>query len=580
MIKNLIKSELDMDLAIRGVSNQKNIFLLSNYSLTTQIVIINLYVAFFALIFLFLFNFFLFINNQNTKVQKKFIEDRSNLITNYLIKHAIKRPYFFDDSCSGKNIAQRANCEIKINADRNILDNPPELDPTFTQNYIYSNFSDVGINIRIFDHNLINYVDTINVFPVQEEIVILDIESINTLEDERSLNFYTYYQGVYFKLYNLINKYLIIKKLNQIKDEIVITMENIKIIENTSFMHKDQNNNIIINFAQLIKKNDIIYGAVSIKAPLTFDDYNSASKSFLLTNFFLFILTVVSSLSIWFSKSIVSPIRILSKNTELEKIKSIQNKNIILYPNRNDEIGTLSSDIQNMSIDLKKRINEMEEFASDVSHELKNPLAGLKSSIELLKVKKLEDHNRDLLIDNMGKDVDRINILISDISNYTLTGVEISEEAQEKVELVNFLQNFKNSLSNINFKLELKIKEKEIFLLINKNKFMQVIHNILDNASTHIPTNSSILIFTYIKNEHCFIHFVDQGPGIDLEYKDKIFQRFYTDRLKNRNAHSGLGLSISKKIIEELGGSICLIKNPHLDFKGACFEIKLPLKDL
>ena len=80
--------------------------------------------------------------------------------------------------------------------------------------------------------------------------------------------------------------------------------------------------------------------------------------------------------------------------------------------------------------------------------------------------------------------------------------------------------------------------------------------------------------------ERCIIHFVDQGPGIAMEYKDKIFDRFYTDRLKNRKSHSGLGLSISKKIIEELGGSICLIKSPHLGFKGACFEIKLPLKDL
>ena len=179
----------------------------------------------------------------------------------------------------------------------------------------------------------------------------------------------------------------------------------------------------------------------------------------------------------------------------------------------------------------------------------------------------------------MGYDIDRMNILISDIANYTLTGVEISEEAREKVELIRFLDDFKKSLSNIKFKLNLETNEKEIFLTINKNKFIQVIHNILDNSLTHIPKKSSILIFVFIKDQKCIIHFVDQGPGIDLEYKDKIFERFYTDRLKDRNSHSGLGLSISKKIIEDLGGSICLIKSPHLGFKGACFEIKLPLKD-
>jgi K+-sensing histidine kinase KdpD len=105
-------------------------------------------------------------------------------------------------------------------------------------------------------------------------------------------------------------------------------------------------------------------------------------------------------------------------------------------------------------------------------------------------------------------------------------------------------------------------------------------HNILDNSSTYTPLNSSILLFVKLKDEICVIHFVDQGPGVNLEYKDKIFQRFYTDRLKDKNTHSGLGLSISKKIIESLGGSICLIKSPHLEFEGACLEIKLPLKDL
>ena len=288
----------------------------------------------------------------------------------------------------------------------------------------------------------------------------------------------------------------------------------------------------------------------------------------------------MSCLSLLFSKSIVSPIRTLSKNTQLEKIKSAKNKNDILYPNRRDEIGILSSEIKNMTIDLKKRINEIEEFTSDVSHELKNPLAGLKSYIDLLKNKKLDNLKKDLLIRNMGQDIDRMNILISDIANYTLTGVEISEEVLEKVELISLLNDFKNSLSNKNFSLQINTKEKEIFLRINKNKFLQVMHNILDNSSTYTPLNSSILIFVKLKDEICVIHFVDQGPGISLEYKNKIFQRFYTDRLKDRNTHSGLGLSISRKIIESLGGSICLIKSPHSGFEGACLEIKLPLKDL
>ena len=129
-----------MDQAIHGVNNQKNMFILSNYPLTIQIIIINLSAAVLALVFLIIFNVYLLIGSQNIENQKKFIEDKLNLITSYLIKNAIKRPYSFDDSCSGKNIEQRINCEIRINANRNIQDNPPELDPAFTQNYVYSNF--------------------------------------------------------------------------------------------------------------------------------------------------------------------------------------------------------------------------------------------------------------------------------------------------------------------------------------------------------------------------------------------------------------------------------------------------------
>jgi two-component system sensor histidine kinase ChvG len=569
-----------MDQVIHGVNNKKNIFTLSNYSLTAQIIIINLSAAFFALIFLIIFNLYLLINNQNVENQKKFIEDKLDFITDYLVKNAIKRPYSFDDTCSGIIVEKKTNCDLKNTVNKNIQDNPPELDPTFTQKYIYSNFSNVGIIIKVFDDNLTKYADTNNIFPIQEEIIISDIVDVNTLEFKENLNLYTYYKNIYFMLYNYINKNFIINKLKKLKNETIIVIETIKAQQNTSFIYKDVNENIIISFAQPIKKDNRIYGVVSINAPLTFDDDSSASKSLLLTNFFLFFLSIVSCLSLLFSKSIVSPIRTLSKNTQLEKIKSTKNKNNILYPNRRDEIGILSSDIKNMSIDLKKRIDEMEEFTSDVSHELKNPLAGLKSSIDLLKNKKLDNLKKDLLIKNMGQDIDRMNILISDIANYTLTGVEISEEVLEKVELISLLNNFKNSLSNKNFSLQINTKEKEIFLRINKNKFLQVMHNILDNSSTYTPLNSSILLFVKLKDKICVIHFVDQGPGVNLEYKDKIFQRFYTDRLKDKNTHSGLGLSISKKIIESLGGSICLIKSPHLGFEGACLEIKLPLKDL
>ena len=284
-------------------------------------------------------------------------------------------------------------------------------------------------------------------------------------------------------------------------------------------------------------------------------------------------------LSLLFSRSIIKPIKILSYNTQLERDKFSKNKKTISYPDRKDEIGTLSNDIRNMSNDLKKRINQIEEFSADVSHELKNPLTALKSSGDLLKTNKLDGESQKLLINNMVADIDRMNILISDITNYTLTEVEISEEVFEEIELINLLDKLKYSLVDKNYSLIIQSSKKNVFLKINKSKFLQVLYNLFDNSSNYIEIDSEILIYVETIDKECIFHFVDQGPGIDLNYKDKIFERFYTDRIYDGRSHSGLGLSISKNIINSFGGTIRLIKSAHFGFNGACFEIKLPLKD-
>ena len=143
----------------------------------------------------------------------------------------------------------------------------------------------------------------------------------------------------------------------------------------------------------------------------------------------------------------------------------------------------------------------------------------------------------------------------------------------------NFFNDFKISISHKNYSLQIEIPEKEIYLKINKNKFIQVLYNLFDNAESFIPPGSIILLSIKVVEKNCYIYFVDQGPGIPDNYKYKIFERFYTDRDDKIRSHSGLGLSISKNILESFGGKINLIKSPFIGFNGACFEIKLPLKD-
>ena len=574
-----------MDQVIHGVNNSKKNFLLSNYSLKTQIIITNILTALMGLLFIIFLNFYLLISNKNLDKHRKIVTSQLDEITNYLSNNAIKRILTFNDTCnsvseeSNRELA-RIGCDENNFLDKNYEDKPPQLDPTYTQQYIYSNFSNYSFIVKVFADNWIKIADTNDFYIGKEDIVVQDINSEIITDIKKNIGFYESYKSIYFYIYNRIQKYFDIKKLKKLKNDNITVMETIKTKKSTSYMFRDQDKQFKSIFASPILKDDKVYGVVLIIAPHTYENNDGAHQSILLFNFFLFFISIMFSLSLFFSKSIVAPIKLLSRNAQLERDKTSLEKTKIEYPIRRDEIGILSSDIKSMSDDLKKRIKEIEEFAADVSHELKNPLSSLKSSSDLLYSKKLDNKNTDILIKNIGLDIERMNILISDISNYTLTQVEISEEALEDTEIINFLKKFKNSFSYEDISLKIKSIEKEIYLEINKNKFLQVLHNLLDNASSYIKDNPIILIFIKVENNKCIIHFVDQGPGISMDYKYKIFDRFYTDRVSNRISHSGLGLSISKNIIESFGGIIRLIKSEHLGFEGACFEIILPLKDL
>ena len=584
MIQHLTKLEQDMDQAIHGVNKQNKSFSLSNYSLTTQIIIINLSTAMFALVSLFFFNFFLLTSNKNLNDQKELAIDKLNEITDYLSNNAIKRILTFNDNCIRILKENNSDCKKNEFINKNYEDKLPQLDPTYTQQYIYSNFLDTKLAIKVFAEDWTKFADTDEIYAVEEEIIISDISNSKEEKRLKNMGFYSIYKNIYFNLYNFFQEYLDKKKLKKINNEYIndniTVMETIKTKKSISYIYEDQENNFKTKFSRPILRNKKVYGVVLIISPFTFSDSESAAQSILLTNFFLFFISIMFFLSLLFSKSIVKPIKILSQNTQLERDKSSSNNNTITYPNRKDEIGKLSHDIKSMSNDLKKRINEIEQFAADVSHELKNPLSGLKSSSDLLTTNKLDEQNRKILIDNMRSDIQRMNILISDIANYTLTQIEISEEGFETINLINFLNDFKNSLSNNNYFIEIQNVEKEIILSVNKNKFIQVLHNLLDNAFSFAKIKSKILINITTKLQQCHIDIVDQGPGISLDYKEKIFNRFYTDRNKFRNKHTGLGLSISRTIIESFDGSINLNKSSYPGFEGACFEIKLPLKEL
>ena len=551
---------------------------LSNYSLTSQILIINFLTAIIGLFFFIIINFFLISTDTDKrfKIQSKQNNKIINQIANYLEESAILRVRLFNETCE-ENISKDSDYEIKNNIleCENIILSEPQLEPTITQKYVIQNYLDENFIVKIYDESWIVYVDTEEMY-LSSYVIELDIENF-----PENSNFFNVYKNLYLNLFQNIHDFFIkIKLLSffiDFRGDVFVVQETIKKQLSSSNIYLDSENNITQIISKPIVKNSSVYGVVLIKSILNQEANNISIISFNLINLYFVIILIMFLSSLFFSRSLISPIKLLSRITRFEREKS-NKKNNLEYPKRKDEIGILGKDISSMSDDLKKRINEIESFASDVSHELKNPLSSLKSSSELLIQNKITEDSKNLLIKNMTKDIERMNILISDISNYTLTQVEIDEEIFEKFDVIVFVEDFIKSLPHNNIKIDFKSNNALAYIVANKNKLAQVFYNIIHNSFSYSPSKSKILINTIIQDENIIFHIVAQGIGVPLDFKEKIFDRFYTDRLKDKDKHTGLGLSISRKIIESFKGSINLIENHYEIYQGACFEIKLPLK--
>lgn len=551
---------------------------LSNYSLTSQILIINFLTAIIGLFFFIIINFFLISTDTEKRFKIKLKQNNKiiNQIANYLEESAILRVRLFNETCE-ENISKDSDYEIKNNIQEceDIILSEPQLEPTITQKYVIQNYLDENFIVKIYDESWIVYVDTEEMY-LSSDVMELDIENF-----PENRNFFNVYKNLYLNLFQNIHDFFIKIKLQSFfidfRGDIFVVQETIKKQLSSSNIYLDSENNITQIISKPIVKNSSVYGVVLIKSILNQDENHISIISFNLINLYFIIILIMFLASLFFSRSLISPIKLLSRITRSEREKS-NKKNNLEYPRRKDEIGILGKDISSMSDDLKKRINEIESFASDVSHELKNPLSSLKSSSELLIQNKITEDSKNLLIKNMTKDIERMNILISDISNYTLTQVEIDEEIFEKFDVIVIVEDFIKSLPHNNIKIDFKSNNAPAYIVANKNKLAQVFYNIIHNSFSYSPSKSKILINTIIQDENIIFHIVDQGIGVPLDFKEKIFDRFYTDRLKDKDKHTGLGLSISRKIIESFKGSINLIENHYEIYQGACFEIKLPLK--
>ena len=288
--------------------------------------------------------------------------------------------------------------------------------------------------------------------------------------------------------------------------------------------------------------------------------------------------------SLFLNNYIIKPIRSLNsfaKKISYDNPKSNENLNVE-FDKRDDEIGNLSKSLTDMTNKLYQRIELAERFASDLTHEIRNPLASLKGASDLLNQTK-DDNQKIKLLKILSNDVERIERLITDYSQVLKDEASQSRAIAKNFDLLqlidSIIEDFNldtvNQKKNIKFNFDNSQKLKKAVIFGIESRIEQVIANLLDNAVSFSPNNSEILIKINLEKNNFKILIEDQGPGFDKNNLDKVFERFYSDRPnEQKGAHSGLGLNIVKNIIDSHKGLISVYNKK--DNSGAIVDISLP----
>ena len=328
-----------------------------------------------------------------------------------------------------------------------------------------------------------------------------------------------------------------------------------------------------------LNENNIGYLAISENA----NDISSAineRKSFILRTA-IFIGIVIFIFSFVLNRYFLKPIKNLVAYTKIIKEKSRKKTNINELKSRNDELGTLSNSLDDMTNELQKRISHAENFSTDLVHEIRNPLTSLKSATEILH--ETEDQaQRSKLIDILNHDVQRIERLITDYSQMLKDEVALSREKMKKINLKLITRSVVDDFNNIyEAKRGIKIilndfnKQEEYFINGIENRIEQIIANLLDNSISFSDDNQKISVEIYKdENEKVILRVVDEGKGLKETNTKKIFDRFYSNRPDNFGEHSGLGLNIVKNLVDLHGATINASNNTAQ--KGANVEIVFP----
>ena len=336
-------------------------------------------------------------------------------------------------------------------------------------------------------------------------------------------------------------------------------------------------NNFKLTTIKNVFRDDVNIGYIAITENA--NDVRAAideRKTFILRTAFA-VGIVILIFSFVLNRYFLKPIQNLVNYTNKIKNKEHKKINIDNLKSRNDELGLLSKSLDDMTLELQKRISHAENFSTDLVHEIRNPLASLKSASEILNDTKDADE-RLKLINILSHDVQRIERLITDYSQILKDEVALSKEKFKKIDLIPIIKSVVDDYNNIyQAKRGINISflndgSKSYVINGIENRIEQIIANLLDNAISFSDDNKNIDI-KISKNleKQIVINILDEGPGFKERDTSKIFQRVYSNRPDKFGQHSGLGLNIVKNLTDLHNASINALN--RTDKRGANLEI-------
>jgi two-component system sensor histidine kinase ChvG len=294
----------------------------------------------------------------------------------------------------------------------------------------------------------------------------------------------------------------------------------------------------------------------------------------------LLVLAASALLSLFLARTIVTPLRQLARAAVRVRQGREREVEVPRLPQRSDEIGLLARAVSDMTAALRQRIDAVDSFAADVAHEIKNPLASLRSAIESLP--RVEDPAlRHELIAIATHDVRRIDRLVSEISDASRIDAEISRATLERIDLADLVRAIiggrEHRAENEGRRIEFVTRGPAARVRGVGVRLERVVENLLDNAVSFSPPDAPIAVTIDNDGTLVSLSVCDHGPGIPEDSREKVFQRFHSVRPADEDFgnHSGLGLAIGRAIAEAHDGTLSAHPRPDGE-PGACLRLRLP----